>query len=53
MLNYARIKWIYEHFGVGMAVKSIGYDIVVILAYIGYCLTLPFRFFWILFRGVK
>lgn len=53
MLNYTRIKWMYEHCGLAMAVRSAGYDILAILAYIGYCLTLPFRFLWILFRGVK
>ena len=53
MLNITRIKWMYENFGVGMAVRSIGYDLLAILAYIGYCLTLPFQFFWMLYRGVK
>ena len=53
MLNTKRIKWMYEHFGLAMAIRSAGYDILAILAYIGYCLTLPFQFFWILFRGVK
>ena len=53
MLNYTRIKWMYEHFGVGMAVRSAGYDMLAILAYIGYCLMLPFQFFWILWKGVK
>ena len=43
----------YEHFGVGMAVRSAGYDMLAILAYIGYCLMLPFQFFWILWKGVK
>lgn len=53
MLNITRIKWMYEHFGVGMAVRSAGYDMLSILAYIGYCLTLPFQFFWILCKGSK
>lgn len=53
MLNYTRIKWMYEHFGVGMALRSIGYDLLAILAYIGYCLTLPFQFFWILWRQIR
>ena len=53
MLNISRIKWIYEHFGVVCALKSIGYDLITILAYMGYCLTLPFRFLWMLFRGCK
>ena len=53
MLNYRRIKWMYEHFGLAMAARSAGYDMLAILAYIGYCLTLPFQFFWILWKGVK
>lgn len=43
----------YEHFGVVCALKSIGYDLITILAYMGYCLTLPFRFLWMLFKGCK
>ena len=50
MLNYARIKWMYENFGMASAVKSIGYDLITILAFAGYCLTLPFRFIWILWK---
>ena len=53
MLNYTRIKWTYEHFGMASAVKSIGYDLIAILAYIGYCLTLPFRFVWMVCRGSR
>ena len=52
MLNIQRIKWMYENFGVWMAIKSVAYDIEAILIYIGYCLTLPFQFFWILW-GTK
>ena len=40
----------YEHFGMASAVKSIGYDLIAILAFAGYCLTLPFRFVWILWK---
>ena len=43
----------YENFGVGMAIKSVAYDIEAILIYIGYCLTLPFQFVLILWRGLK
>ena len=53
MLNITRIKWMYENFGVGMAIRSAAIDIVALFAYIGYCLTLPFQFFWMLYRGVK
>ena len=50
MLNITRIRWMYDHFGVASAIKSIGYDLIAILAFAGYCLTLPFRFVWILWK---
>ena len=53
MLNYTRIKWMYENFGVGMAIRSAAIDIIAILAYTGYCLTLPFQFFWILWGQIR
>ena len=53
MLNTKRIKWMYEHFGVASAIKSVGYDLHALLIYICYCMTLPFRFFLILWKGVK
>ena len=53
MLNYTRIKWMYDHFGVGMAIRSAAIDIIAILAYTGYCLTLPFQFFWILWGQIR
>ena len=43
----------YDTFGVGMAIKFVAYDIEAILIYIGYCLTLPIRFLWILYRGCR
>ena len=53
MLNITRIKWMYENFGVGMAIRSAAIDIVAHLAYTGYRLTLPFQLFWLLDRGLK
>ena len=57
MLNYRRIKLVYHHCGLAaaieIAIKFIAIDILAILAYIGYCLTLPFQFFWILCKGSK
>ena len=53
MINYTRIKWMYENFGMASAIRSAAIDIVALLAYMGYCLTLPFQFFWMLYRGVK
>ena len=51
MLNIRRIEWMYENFGVAAAVKSATYDLIAVFAYMGYCLTLPFQFFWLLLRG--
>ena len=53
MINYTRIKWMYENFGVASAIKSVVYDIEAILIYIGYCLTLPFQFILILWRQIR
>lgn len=51
MLDIQRIKWFYEHFGLWSAVKSAAIDLVALLTFAGYCLTLPFQFLWILCRG--
>ena len=53
MINTKRIIWFYEHFGLASAIKSAAIDIVAILAFAGYCLTLPFQFFWLLYRRVR
>ena len=53
MLNIQRIKWFYEHFGLWSAIKSAAVDIVALMAFAGYCLTLPFQFFWLLYRRVR
>lgn len=51
MFNKQYIMWAYENFGLATAIKSVCYDIITILGYMGYCLTLPFRFLVILWRG--
>lgn len=51
MIKIRRIKWFYDNFGMVSAVKSAAIDIVALLAFSGYCLTLPFQFLWILCRG--
>ena len=51
MINIERIKWMYENFGFEAAIKSATYDLIAFLAYMGYCLTLPFQFLLILWRG--
>ena len=53
MINIGRIRWMYENFGVASAIRSAAIDIVALLAYTGYCLTLPFLFFWILWRQIR
>ena len=53
MLNFTRIKWTYEHFGLWCAIRSAAIDIVALLAFSGYCLTLPFQFFMILWRQIR
>ena len=53
MIDIERIKWVYENFGLEAAIKSACIDIVALLAFTGYCLTLPFQFFWLLWRGKK
>ena len=50
MINTRRIIWFYEHFGLASAVKSAAIDIVALLGFAGYCLTLPFQFIWLLYR---
>ena len=51
MINIRRIIWTYHNFGLWCAVKSAAIDIVALLGFTGYCLTLPFQFLWILCRG--
>ena len=53
MINIRRIKWFYENFGMWCAVKSAAIDLVALLGFAGYCLTLPFQFFWILWRQIR
>ena len=43
----------YEHFGIVSAIKSASIDMVALLAFTLYCLTLPFQFFWILWRQIR
>ena len=52
MINTRRIKWVYEHFGLASAVKSAAIDLVALMAFAGYCLTLPFQFFWLLHKRI-
>ena len=55
MANIERIKLVYDHCGLAaaieVAIKFVAIDIISIMAFAGYCMTLPFQFLWILFRG--
>ena len=57
MTSIERIRLVYHHCGLAaaieVAIKFVAIDILAILAYIGYCLTLHFQFFWLLWRGLK
>ena len=44
MFNIRRIIWTYENFGLWCAIKSAAIDILAILLFMGYALTLPVQF---------
>jgi hypothetical protein len=44
MLNIRRIIWAYDNFGLAGAIKSAAIDILAILLFMGYALTLPVQF---------
>ena len=43
----------YENFGLASAVKSAAYDLVAIIAFMGYSLTLPFQFVKLVMQNIK
>ena len=53
LINMRVIRWTYENFGLVATLKRIGVSLVAFLAFVGYCLTLPFQFFWILWRQIR
>lgn len=53
MFNKQYIMWVYENFGLATAIKSVCYDIIAILGFMGYCLTLPYQFVKILVQNIK
>ena len=53
MINIERIRWMYENFGLAAAIKSAAYDLVASLAFMGYCLTLPFQFVTLVVQNIK
>ena len=57
MVNIERIKLVYDHCGLAaaieVAIKFVAIDIVSIMAFAGYCMTLPFQFFWLLYKRIR
>ena len=57
MANIERIKLVYDHCGLAaaieVAIKFVAIDIVSIMAFAGYLITLPFQFFWLLYRRLR
>lgn len=52
MLNIGRIKWMYENFGMWMAIRSAAIDLVALFIFICYSLILFIRFIWILWMKI-
>ena len=53
MIDIKRINWVYENWGLAAAIRSACIDIVALLAFTGYCLTLPYQFVKILVQNIK
>lgn len=53
IINIKQLIWAYENFGLGAAIRFFAYGIIAILAFIGYCLTLPFRFIWLVWKNLR
>lgn len=57
MANIELIKLVYHHCGLAaaieVAIKFVAIDLVAIGAFAGYLMTLPFQFFWLLYRRVR
>lgn len=53
VINVKQLIWAYKNFGLGMAVRFFAYGVIAILAFMGYCLTLPFRFIWLVWKNLK
>ena len=53
VINVKQLIWAYKNFGLGMAIRFFAYGVIAILAFMGYCLTLPFRFIWLVWKNLK
>ena len=52
MINIRRIKWMYDNFGMGMAIRSAAIDLVELLIFICYFLMLFIRFIYLLLKKI-
>ena len=53
IINIKQLIWAYENFGLGVAIRFFAYGVIAILAFMGYCLTLPFRFIWLVWKNLR
>ena len=53
IINIKQLIWAYENFGFGAAIRFFAYGVIAILAFMGYCLTLPFRFIWLVWKNLR
>ena len=53
IINIKQLIWAYENFGFGAAIRFFAYGVIAILAFMGYCLTLPFQFIWLVWKNLK
>lgn len=53
IIKIKRIKWMYENFGLVAAIKSAGIDVLALLAFMGFCLTLPYHFVRIMVQNLR
>ena len=53
IIKFKRIKWMYENFGLVAAIKSAGIDVLALLAFMGFCLTLPYHFVRIMVQNLR
>ena len=45
--------WMYDNIGLEAAIKSAGIDVLALLAFMGFCLTLPYHFVRIVVQNLR
>lgn len=57
MADIERIKLVYDNCGLAaaieVAIKFVAIDVVALMGFAGYCLTLPFQFIWLLHKRIR